>query len=680
MSITNNKFLLFLFFSFLFYGVLIYSFHKTATIGIQTHKNNLIEQADIHYQDIINTRAWNAKLGGVYAYPGKYKPNPYLKHNTIKDSNNKTLIKINPAWMTRMLSENSKNEKYKFYLKSNTPVNPKNKAEGFYAESLASIIKNNNANDLKRYRFVEDKKSFEYIKGLYVKKACMPCHKENGDKVGDLRGGVAIEMNAQHYFSRVDDIWGEFYKISIIVTFLFIILIVAVYKFLKRTQEVEVLNLNLEDKIREKTSKLDNALAGAGLGYWSWNIQTDEHSVDDRWLSLFGLTKHVLNNKIVDWNSKIHPDDLEKTMQTIKSAISKNKPYVVEFRMMHEDGRYIWIQESGAIIFYDAEHNPYELAGTHQDITKRKALELKEVENSVYLNTLFEHNPNIIIVTNGGKILKTNQAFFNFFNEYASLDTFLKEYDCICQFFEVGEDENLITNTKNEWIKEVFIKEEPIAKITKNSKIHYFAVKANKIFEDNYIHYMVTFSDITETYNLKKEYETLSITDALTGLYNRRHFNKVFSQEINRALRFENSLSFLILDIDYFKLYNDNYGHDAGDELLQQLAKELNKSLKRANEFIFRIGGEEFGVIYSELSKEDSIAKAQTICDSVSAMNLKHEYSLVTDKLTVSIGHFYTTSSELLKPETIYHKADKALYYAKEHGRNRVEDYGENFT
>jgi len=101
--------------------------------------------------------------------------------------------------------------------------------------------------------------------------------------------------------------------------------------------------------------------------------------------------------------------------------------------------------------------------------------------------------------------------------------------------------------------------------------------------------------DITQ----KKIYEKLSITDALTQLYNRRHFNHILSQEIIRATHNKSILCFIILDVDYFKKYNDSYGHKAGDEALVAVSKTLEKSLHRSGEFAFRLGGEEFGAIFT---------------------------------------------------------------------------------
>lgn len=677
MMSTNNKFSLFLSFSLLSYIVLVFSFYASASKGIDTHKNSLVTQADLHYQDIVNTRAWNAELGGVFAYQGHYKPNPYLKNNTIKDSNGETLIKINPAWMSRMLSEHSTNDNFKFYLKSNTPVNPINQAKGFYSDALKEISQTVDTKNIKRYQVVENTKTFEYIQGLYLEKACMSCHQKAGDKLGFIRGGIAIQINAKPYFTRADEIWKEFYSTTAIVSILFVFLIILVYKFFHHVHDIEILNSTLEEKVKEKASKLKNALEGARLGYWSWDLHTNEYKADERWLFILGLSKEKHNEIIKDWKKWIHPDDLSHVNAIVENAILESNPYVVEFRMKHKNGNYIWIECAGSIIYYDKNSKPVELAGTHQNITQRKELEKESIKNSIYLNTLFDKNPNIIIVTNAEHILKANQAFFKLFSEYDSLDIFLKEHDCICRFFENEDEENFISNVKGKWIGEVFSKEQPIAKIIHNSKIYYFAVQAKKIYEDNNMHYIVTFSDISETYNLKKKFEELSITDPLTGLYNRRYFNKIFTGEINRALRSNQSLTFLIIDIDHFKLYNDNYGHDKGDVLLQALAEQFKASLKRSNEFIFRIGGEEFGVIYSGLSKEESMAHAQEICDSIADMKIEHDYSYPLKILTVSIGHFYATKGDLLKGNQIFHNADQALYFAKENGRNRVEDYDE---
>lgn len=175
--------------------------------------------------------------------------------------------------------------------------------------------------------------------------------------------------------------------------------------------------------------------------------------------------------------------------------------------------------------------------------------------------------------------------------------------------------------------------------------------------------------DITQ----KKIYEKLSITDALTQLYNRRHFNHILTQEISRATRNKSILCFIVLDVDYFKKYNDSYGHKAGDEALIAVAKTLDKSLHRGGDFAFRLGGEEFGAIFSSNDETSAFKFADQIRADIEALNIQHSNSEVSDHVTVSIGLLvvdfaYTGIDE----DAFFTMADNALYIAKDNGRNRV--------
>ena len=175
--------------------------------------------------------------------------------------------------------------------------------------------------------------------------------------------------------------------------------------------------------------------------------------------------------------------------------------------------------------------------------------------------------------------------------------------------------------------------------------------------------------DITD----KKLYEKLAVTDPLTQLYNRRHFNDVLSREINNAKRKKSVLSFIILDVDYFKKYNDSYGHKAGDEALIAVSKTLKESLHRGSDYAFRLGGEEFGIIFLGENASKSFAFAEKIRSNIEALNIKHSNSEVANHLTVSIGLLFVDfSTENINSDGFYTMADSALYVAKNNGRNRV--------
>ena len=170
----------------------------------------------------------------------------------------------------------------------------------------------------------------------------------------------------------------------------------------------------------------------------------------------------------------------------------------------------------------------------------------------------------------------------------------------------------------------------------------------------------------------KKRIEEISIHDELTKLYNRRHFNKVLHDELNRAKRDKKLLSFMMIDVDNFKLYNDNYGHQEGDNVLFEIAKVLNNYCKRAGDFAFRLGGEEFGILFSELTKEESKTYANAIRKAVEDLKIPHEKNSISSFVTISVGLLSISPEEKITEDEIYKKADDLLYKAKESGRNRV--------
>jgi len=179
-----------------------------------------------------------------------------------------------------------------------------------------------------------------------------------------------------------------------------------------------------------------------------------------------------------------------------------------------------------------------------------------------------------------------------------------------------------------------------------------------------------------EVVGLNKELEILSLTDSLTGLYNRRYFDHQFTKEWNRALRNAHELSVMIFDIDYFKKYNDHYGHVEGDECLIKVATILKSFFNRSNEFVARYGGEEFVAVLN-CDKNRCLEISDSIHKKLAEACIKH---VKTDAsvVTVSIG---VTSKIPDKDENsldMINRADEALYRAKNKGRNQTEYYSDN--
>ncbi len=167
--------------------------------------------------------------------------------------------------------------------------------------------------------------------------------------------------------------------------------------------------------------------------------------------------------------------------------------------------------------------------------------------------------------------------------------------------------------------------------------------------------------------------EILSNSDALTGLANRRHFEKILDLEWKRSLRESTPITVIMIDIDHFKQYNDTYGHVAGDKCLRNVAQTLAKVISRPTDLVARYGGEEFVIILS--NTEDREGKVAAKCvKEVAKLRIPHKSSPVENYVTISAGSAtYAIVPPDQPPRTIVKKADKALYAAKKDGRNRVK-------
>jgi diguanylate cyclase (GGDEF)-like protein len=165
--------------------------------------------------------------------------------------------------------------------------------------------------------------------------------------------------------------------------------------------------------------------------------------------------------------------------------------------------------------------------------------------------------------------------------------------------------------------------------------------------------------------------EELSITDGLTGLANRRRFDEVLAAESARAQRTGQPLVILMIDIDWFKRYNDHYGHQAGDVCLSRVASVLKGSARRPSDLVARYGGEEFTVITADTDVDKAAKLADSLCIAVAALEMPHAQSL-HGKITVSIGFAADVLDQEHDGEALLKRADAALYQAKEAGRNRI--------
>ena len=164
-----------------------------------------------------------------------------------------------------------------------------------------------------------------------------------------------------------------------------------------------------------------------------------------------------------------------------------------------------------------------------------------------------------------------------------------------------------------------------------------------------------------------------SITDSLTGLANRRYFDETLKTEFLRLKRSGATLSLIMLDVDYFKKFNDTYGHLAGDDCLRQIGNILKMIVGRAPDIVARFGGEEFVLILPETGKNGAKSLAERIINEIKILAIPHSESDVSDHVTVSIGIASVSTAELESPDQVVTLVDEAMYRAKKSGRNRIE-------
>jgi diguanylate cyclase (GGDEF)-like protein len=173
--------------------------------------------------------------------------------------------------------------------------------------------------------------------------------------------------------------------------------------------------------------------------------------------------------------------------------------------------------------------------------------------------------------------------------------------------------------------------------------------------------------------NLYEQVLQISYTDGMTKLHNFRYFEFRLAEEISRAIRNKTGLSLIILDVDWFKNYNDTLGHPAGDELLRQLARALKETV-RDNDIVARYGGEEFAVILPSVEKDGAMILAERLRKRVEEEHFPNEEVQPRGRLTISLG-LASLPEDADTKENLIRRADKALYEAKRAGRNQVHAY-----
>jgi diguanylate cyclase (GGDEF)-like protein/PAS domain S-box-containing protein len=302
--------------------------------------------------------------------------------------------------------------------------------------------------------------------------------------------------------------------------------------------------------------------------------------------------------------------------------------------------------------------------------------------NNLFLDMLFNTIPNPIFYKNRkGVYEKCNDAFSQTIlgiekeriigkTLYELSDVVPKEYADIY----TKKDEELFNNRG-------FQNYTTLVKCADNKDRYFDFYKAVFVQDDEVLGLVGIMLDVTEykkaTILLEeknKQLKELSITDSLTKLNNRRFFEKIFEDKLNRLSRYNYRFALAIIDIDFFKTYNDKFGHVTGDEILIKVSKIIRETFNRKTDYTFRLGGEEFAVIYKTENKKDTLNLAEKLRKNIENAKIKTVNTSVSDYLTVSIGvaDIITQNLDISTTRKAYNKVDQLLYEAKEKGRNQT--------
>lgn len=277
-----------------------------------------------------------------------------------------------------------------------------------------------------------------------------------------------------------------------------------------------------------------------------------------------------------------------------------------------------------------------------------------------YINTILDSQQNIVIVTDGLEIIYANRPFFDYFN-FDTLKAFKREHSCICEYFESDESQQYLMPMMDGkvWTEYLLLHErqENQAKMTKNGKTSIFSVNSKKMEYKGQVRHVVVFTDITRL-------NELATQDVLTGIANRFQFDKALEHSISLAQRHERGLSIMLLDIDYFKKVNDNYGHLVGDDVLKKMVQYLSKGIRKSD-VIARWGGEEFVILMSDTELSSAVKLAETL-----RIRIEESDFGSVGQITCSIGVVQWNKDET--SDQLLNRVDEKLYAAKERGRNRV--------
>jgi len=471
----------------------------------------------------------------------------------------------------------------------------------------------------------------------------------------------------------------------------------------------------VEEALRQSEERFKLMAWATKDAVWDWDLQTNQIWWGEGLQKIFHYSSETAQSS-AEWRlDHIHPEDRAKVHRVIDQALEGNMEFwSKEYRFQKKDGTFADIMDRGYIL-RDETRKPYRMIGAMIDITERKYMETTLLEANQqmrqFLNELQKRNREIALLNEMGQLLQacqsaeeaytivtdlSNQLFpftagglyllnsartlvsvVSSWGELSSAERIFAPNDCLAlrrgQTHPLGEDHAgqrclhlteplpavsycLPMQVQGEILGILHIKAEQQENLDDAQRqLAYTVVERAGMALSNL--------------KLREALREQSIRDSLTGLYNRRYMEETLKQQVSRVTRLMHLLGIIMIDIDHFKLFNDTYGHAAGDMLLRALSQFLQRSI-RGEDIACRYGGEEFILILPDISPEVAQKRAEYLGQEARKVRIPAA-GPSHGEITLSLGvAFYPLHGHDI--ENVLRAADQALYRAKQQGRNRV--------
>ena len=430
-----------------------------------------------------------------------------------------------------------------------------------------------------------------------------------------------------------------------------------------------------EETLHQSEQRLRLALNAANQAWFDVDLQSGRVTVSPEYPRMIGYEPDEFQTDLPTWLANVHPDDREKLTAAFQACVKEGGPSSMEYRRQTKAGDWKWIQSVGKIAQRDAQQRAIRMIGIHTDITGRKQSEDALRDSEARFHRMFEHNGSVMLLIDpaSGGIIDANAAaacFYGYSVEH--LKTMRIDQINTLSSSEIAAKRNQATNHQCN----IFEFSHRLA----SGEVRTVEVRSSPFEVGGRDLLFSIINDITERKQMEGRVRQMAFYDPLTRLPNRRLLHDRLNQSMAANKRSGCYGALMFIDLDNFKPLNDAHGHEVGYLLLIEAANRL-KSCVREMDTVARFGGDEFVVMLSELSpdKAESTSQAMFVAEKIRGI-LAEPYLLTVEhhgKKDISIEHRCTASLGVVlfmnneaSQDDLIKFADKAMYQAKEAGRN----------